>query len=71
MYKRQVNNGCDLNCGSAFLHLKDAYDKGLVSDEAITAAVERLMAVSYTHLIRKYLEDMTGITVMHTARSPI
>lgn len=32
-----VNNGCDLNCGSAFLHLKDAYDKGLVSDEAITA----------------------------------
>ncbi len=40
-----VNNGCDLNCGSAFLHLKDAYDKGLVSDEAITAAVERLMEV--------------------------
>ena len=34
-----------LNCGSAFLHLKDAYDKGLVSDEAITAAVERLMEV--------------------------
>ena len=40
-----VNNGCDLNCGSAFLHLKDSYDKGLVSDEAITAAVERLMEV--------------------------
>lgn len=40
-----VNNGCDLNCGSAFLHLKDAYDRGLVSDEAITAAVERLMEV--------------------------
>ena len=40
-----VNNGCDLNCGSAFFNLKDAYDKGLVSDEAITAAVERLMEV--------------------------
>ena len=40
-----MNNGCDLNCGSAFLHLKDAYDRGLVSDEAITAAVERLMEV--------------------------
>ena len=25
-----VNNGCDLNCGSAFLHLKDAYDLSLI-----------------------------------------
>lgn len=40
-----VNNGCDLNCGRAFLHLKEAYDEGLVSEEAITAAVERLMEV--------------------------
>ena len=40
-----VNNGCDLNCGSAFLHLNEAYEQGLVSEEAITAAVERLMEV--------------------------
>ena len=40
-----VNNGCDLNCGSAFLHLQEAYEKGLVSEEAITKAVERLMEV--------------------------
>lgn len=40
-----VNNGCDLNCGTAFLHLKEAYDQGLVSEEAITEAVERLMEV--------------------------
>ena len=40
-----VNNGCDLNCGSAFLHLKEAYDEGLLSEEKITAAVERLMEV--------------------------
>lgn len=40
-----VNNGCDLNCGSAFLHLQEAYEKGLVSEEAITEAVERLMEV--------------------------
>lgn len=40
-----VNNGCDLNCGTAFLHLKEAYDEGLVSEEKITAAVERLMEV--------------------------
>lgn len=40
-----VNNGCDLNCGTAFLHLKEAYDEGLISEEKITAAVERLMEV--------------------------
>ena len=40
-----VNNGCDLNCGSAFLHLQEAYERGLVSEEAITEAVERLMEV--------------------------
>lgn len=40
-----VNNGCDLNCGNAFLHLGSAYERGLVSEEAITAAVERLMEI--------------------------
>ena len=40
-----VNNGCDLNCGSAFLHLESAYERGLITEEAITEAVERLMEV--------------------------
>lgn len=40
-----VNNGCDLNCGTAFLHMKEAYEQGLVTEEIITAAVERLMEV--------------------------
>ena len=40
-----VNNGCDLNCGNAFLHLPKAYEMGLVSEEAITEAVERLMEI--------------------------
>lgn len=40
-----VNNGCDLNCGNAFLHLNTAYEQGLVSEEAITKAVERLIEV--------------------------
>ena len=40
-----VNNGCDLNCGSAFLHLESAYERGLINEEAITEAVERLMEV--------------------------
>lgn len=40
-----VKNGCDLNCGTAFLHLKESYDEGLIDEEQITAAVERLMEV--------------------------
>ncbi len=40
-----VNNGCDLNCGSAFLHLGKALKQGFVSEDAITEAVERLMDV--------------------------
>lgn len=40
-----VNNGCDLNCGSAFLHLGKALVQGFVSEEAITEAVERLVEV--------------------------
>ena len=40
-----VNNGCDLNCGNAYLHLNTAYEQGLVSEESITQAVERLMEV--------------------------
>jgi beta-glucosidase len=40
-----VNHGCDLNCGNAFLHLGKALEQGLVREETITAAVERLMDV--------------------------
>lgn len=40
-----VNNGCDLNCGTAFLHMQEAYEQGLVTEETITEAVERLMEV--------------------------
>ncbi len=40
-----VNNGCDLNCGNAFLYLKSAYDQGLITEEVITEAVIRLMHV--------------------------
>jgi len=38
-----VNNGCDLNCGNAFLHLYAAYEQGLVTEEAIDQAVIRLL----------------------------
>lgn len=40
-----VRNGCDLNCGNAFLYLNRAYEQGLVTEEAITSAAERLIEV--------------------------
>jgi len=40
-----LNNGCDLNCGNAFLHLHAAYEQGLITEETITEAAERLMDV--------------------------
>lgn len=38
-----VKNGCDLNCGSAFLHMPRAYEQGLVTEEEIDQAVIRLL----------------------------
>lgn len=37
-----VNAGLDLNCGRAYTFLQVAFEQGLVSEEAITTAVERL-----------------------------
>lgn len=35
--------GCDVNCGNTYLHLLGAYQDGLVTEEEITKACERLM----------------------------
>lgn len=37
-----VNQGCDLNCGNLFLYLEQAVAEGLVEEETITEAVNRL-----------------------------
>ncbi|MDR1703606.1 MAG: glycoside hydrolase family 3 C-terminal domain-containing protein [Clostridiales bacterium] len=37
-----VNNGCDLNCGNIFVHLVQAVEDGLVSEDTIDRAVTRL-----------------------------
>ena len=43
-----VNNGCHLNCGDAFKSLKEAYERGLVTEEKITEAVEKLFEARFT-----------------------
>lgn len=40
-----INNGCELNCGNTYLHMLQAYNQGLVKEETITEAVEKLMAI--------------------------
>ena len=42
-----VNNGCDLNCGSAFHYLVHAHAQGLITEAVITTAVERLFEARY------------------------
>ena len=38
-----LKKGCDTNCGNTYLHLMEAYQEGLVTEEDITIACERLM----------------------------
>ena len=40
-----INNGCELNCGNTYLHIMQAYNEGLVSEETITKAAEKLMEI--------------------------
>ena len=42
-----LNAGCDLNCGSYFRYLYEAYEKDLVSEERITEACETLYAIRF------------------------
>ena len=42
-----VNNGCQLNCGKAYHWLREAFEQGLVSEETITRAVEKLFEARF------------------------
>ena len=42
-----MKNGCDINCGSLFLYLTEAIEKGLVSEERLEEAVENLMTTRF------------------------
>ena len=37
-----LRNGCDLNCGNTYLHMMEALQEGLVTEDQITIACERL-----------------------------
>ena len=42
-----LKNGCDINCGNLYVHLIDAVKDGLVTEEQIDRAVERLFVTRY------------------------
>ena len=42
-----LNKGCDLNCGCTYVHLMKAYNKGLVTEEAIRRSAVRLFTTRF------------------------
>ncbi len=42
-----IKNGCDLNCGNTYLHLLEALHEGLVSEDEITTACERVFTTRF------------------------
>ena len=42
-----IKNGCDLNCGNTYLHILEALQEGLISEEDITRACVRLFTTRY------------------------
>ena len=42
-----LKTGCDVNCGNTYLHMMSAFEQGLVSEEDITLAAERLFTTRF------------------------
>lgn len=42
-----INAGCDLNCGVTYLHILNAYEQGLVTEETITESAVRLYTTRF------------------------
>ena len=42
-----LKNGCDLNCGNVYVHLMQAYEQGLVTEEEIRRSAVRLFTTRY------------------------
>ncbi len=42
-----LKNGCDVNCGNTYIYMMKAYEKGLVTEEQIRTAAQRLFTTRY------------------------
>ena len=57
--------GCDLNCGNTYLHMLQAYQEGLVTEEDITRSCVRLFTSRY--LLGMFADDCEYDTIPFTA----
>jgi len=50
-----IRNGCDLNCGNTYLHILEALQEGLITENDITVACERLFTTRF--LLGMFADD--------------
>ena len=60
-----IKNGCDLNCGNTYLHMLEALQEGLVTEEQITTACERLFTTRF--LLGLFADDCEYDSIPVTA----
>lgn len=59
-----LKNGCDVNCGNTYLHMMQAYQEGLVTEEDITVCCERLFTSRY--LLGMFADDCEYDAIPYT-----
>ena len=59
-----LENGCDINCGNTYLHMLEAYQEGLVTEEQITEACERAFTTRY--LLGLFADDCEYDAIPYT-----
>ncbi len=57
--------GCDLNCGNTYLHMLQAYQEGLVTEEDITRSCVRLFTSRY--MLGMFADDCEYDAIPYTA----
>lgn len=60
-----LKKGCDLNCGNTYLHMLQAYQEGLVTEEDITRSCVRLFTSRY--LLGMFADDCEYDAIPYTA----
>ncbi len=59
-----LKNGCDVNCGNTYLHMLQAYQEGLVTEDQITEAAVRLFTTRY--LLGCFADDCAWDSIPYT-----
>ena len=60
-----IKNGCDLNCGNTYLHILEALQEGLITEDEITASCERLFTTRF--LLGLFADDCSFDSIPVTA----